>query len=250
MALRCTYCARCGVAAREARRQAGGSPLVELSSTVPVNSTSTFTGQGRCALVSGVVGVLLAAGAGSRFGSGGVPKVLRPFRGRPLLTWPLAALRDGGVDRVVVVLGARADEVVAGAGLGDATVVRCAEWSESLSTSLRTGVRAAAKGGADAVVIALADQPLLDARAIARVIAARAPSQFNAIRATYAGVPGHPTLLESGTFGAVEDLRGDTGARALLSEPVTHVGLVACDGLGRPDDVDTPAALARLEALA
>jgi CTP:molybdopterin cytidylyltransferase MocA len=220
--------------------------------------------------VSGVVGVLLAAGAGSRFGGDGVPKVLQPFRGRPLLTWPLAALRDGGVDRVVMVLGARADEVEAGAELGEAQVVRCAEWSEGLSASLRRGVQVAndrsgspgapiwdtkrhgptAEGGADAVVIALADQPLLDARAVARMIAARVPSRLDALRATYAGVPGHPTLLESSTFDAIKVLTGDAGARTLLDDPAMRVGLVACDGLGRPDDVDTPAALARLEALA
>jgi CTP:molybdopterin cytidylyltransferase MocA len=220
--------------------------------------------------VSGVVGVLLAAGAGSRFGGDGLPKVLCPFRGRPLLTWPLAALRDGGVDRVVVVLGARADEVEAGVEFGEAQVVRCAEWSEGLSASLREGVQAAndrsgspgvpitntqrpgptADGGADAVVIALADQPLLDARAVARLIAAREPSRFDALRATYAGVPGHPTLLESSTFEAIENLRGDAGARTLLDDPARRVGLIACDGLGRPDDVDTPEALARLEALA
>lgn len=199
--------------------------------------------------MSGVVGVLLAAGAGSRFICEGPPKVLHPFRGQPLLTWPLAALRDGGVDHVVVVLGARADEVAAGAPLGDAEAVRCDDWVEGLSASLRTGVRAAAAGGADAVVVALADQPLLDARVVARLIAARAPSHLDALRATYAGVSGHPTLLESSAFGAVEGLRGDAGARALLEDPAMRVALIACDGLGRPDDVDTPAALARLEAL-
>ena len=201
--------------------------------------------------MSGVTGVLLAAGAGSRFGGGGdaLPKVLHPFRGHPLLTWPLASLREGGAEGVVVVLGARADEVVAGADLGEARVVRCTEWSEGLSASLRAGVQAAAEGGAEAVVIALADQPLLDARAVARLTAARTPSQLDALRATYAGVPGHPTLLEFATFGAVGRLRGDAGARALLDDPATRVGLIACDGLGRPDDADTPAALARLEAL-
>jgi molybdenum cofactor cytidylyltransferase len=201
--------------------------------------------------------VLLAAGAGSRFG-GGVPKPLRPFCGRPLLTWPLAALREGGVDHVVVVLGARADEVAAGVLLSGAEglrgqeglrVVRCADWAEGLSASLRAGVDAAAASGADAIVIALADQPLLHAGAVARVIAARAPTELDAIRATYAGTPGHPTLLESSTFAAVAALIGDTGARAIVDDSATRVRLVACDGLGRPDDVDTPEALARLEAL-
>jgi CTP:molybdopterin cytidylyltransferase MocA len=195
-----------------------------------------------------IAGVLLAAGAGSRFG-GGLPKPLRPFRGRPLLTWPLAALRDGGVDRAVVVLGARAEEVAAGAELGDAAVVRCADWAEGLSASLRAGVAAAAAGGAEAVVIALADQPLLDARAVARVIAARAPGELDALRATYAGAPGHPTLLESSTFAAIAALGGDAGARELLRDPTTRVRLIPCDGLGHPDDADTPAALTRLELL-
>jgi len=200
--------------------------------------------------VSGVAGVLLAAGAGSRFGGGGPPKVLHLFHGRPLLTWPLAALRGGGLAHVVVVLGARADEVAAGVALGDAQVVCCDDWADGVSASLRAGVRVAAARGADAVVVALADQPLLDARAVARLIAARSPSHLDALRATYAGVPGHPTLLESSTFEAIEDLHGDAGARALLTFPAARVGLVACDGLGHPDDADTPAALTRLEALA
>ncbi|HWI73248.1 MAG TPA: NTP transferase domain-containing protein, partial [Baekduia sp.] len=55
--------------------------------------------------MGGVVGVLLAAGAGTRFG-GDTPKPLAPFRGRPLFTWPLAALRDGGAERAIVVTGA------------------------------------------------------------------------------------------------------------------------------------------------
>ncbi|HWI74758.1 MAG TPA: nucleotidyltransferase family protein [Baekduia sp.] len=189
--------------------------------------------------MGGVVGVLLAAGAGTRFG-GATPKPLVPFRGRPLFTWPLAALRDGGAERAIVVTGA-ADLEAEGA-----EVVRCADWAEGLSASLRTGVAAAAHEGADAVVIALADQPLLDARAVARVLAARAPQDHDAVRATYGGTPNHPTLLESALFGAIAQLQGDTGARPLLADPATRVKLVACDGLGSPADADTPAALARL----
>jgi molybdenum cofactor cytidylyltransferase len=191
--------------------------------------------------VSGVVGVLLAAGSGTRFG-GDVPKPLVPFRGRPLVAWPLAALRGAGVERVVVVLGAQAERVESGVDLSGAEVVRCAGWAEGLSASLRAGVNAS---GDDAVVVALADQPLLAPEAVARVIAARSPHDADVVRATYGSVPGHPTLLEPSTFAAIAELRGDSGARELAA----RVRLVACDGLGRPDDADTPAALARLEAL-
>jgi CTP:molybdopterin cytidylyltransferase MocA len=198
--------------------------------------------------VSGVAGVLLAAGAGERFG-GEVPKPLVNFRGRPLLAWPLGVLRDGGVDPVLVVVGAHGDVVAAAVGeLGGADVVRCAGWGEGLSASLRAGVAAASARGAEAVVVALADQPLLDGRAVARVIAARAPGEADAIRATYDGTPGHPTLLEASTFAAIAALRGDAGARELLRDPAVHVRRVGCDGLGCPDDADTPQALGRLEA--
>lgn len=192
-----------------------------------------------------VVGVLLAAGAGSRFG-GEAPKPLAEFRGAPLVTWPLAALRAGGVDQVVVVLGAAGDEVVDAVDFGDATIVPCAGWAEGLSASLRTGVAVAAQEhGAAAVVIALGDQPLLGGDAVARVIGARAPGDADVLRATYDGVPGHPTVLEASTFPAVAALRGDTGARDLDG---ARTRLVACDGLGSPADVDTPEDLARLEA--
>jgi CTP:molybdopterin cytidylyltransferase MocA len=186
-----------------------------------------------------VVGVLLAAGAGTRFGD--VPKVRAQVGGRELWEWPLEALRGGGVDAVVVVTGAVALPPVG--GVDDVDVVECAAWREGLSASLRTGVGAAAARGAEAVVIALADQPLLDARAVAEVLRARGDGA-DAVRATYGGAPNHPTVIESSLFGAVAELRGDEGARPLL----VGARLVACDGLGAPDDVDTPEDLARAQA--
>lgn len=188
-----------------------------------------------------VIGVLLAAGAGARFGDGGGgPKALAELAGRRLYEWPLAALREGGVDDVVVVVGATPLAVEG------AEVVRCDDWAEGIAASLRAGVAWAARERvAEAVVIALADQPLLDARAVARVLAARAPGDVAAIRATYDGVPNHPTVIESSLFAAVAQLRGDQGARPLLGD----ARLVPCDGLGAPDDVDTPADLARVDRL-
>jgi CTP:molybdopterin cytidylyltransferase MocA len=187
-----------------------------------------------------VVGIVLAAGAGRRFG-GDVPKPAVVFRGRPLATWPVAALRAGGVEEVVVVLGAAAEDVAP--VLGDVETVVCADWAEGLSASLRCGVDAAAARGAEAVVVVLGDQPLLSGAAVAEVVAARAPDEALAVRATYDGVPGHPTLIESTVFGAVRELTGDTGARELLR----GAAFVACDGLGSPEDADTPEALARMD---
>jgi CTP:molybdopterin cytidylyltransferase MocA len=184
-----------------------------------------------------VVGVVLAAGAGSRFG--GVVKQTAAFRGRPLVTWPAAALRAGGVDDVVVVLGAHAAEVAA---VLDAPHVVAEDWADGLSASLRRGVAAAADRGADAVVVVLGDQPLLSGAAVAKVLEARDPDTAIALRATYDGVPGHPVLIESTMFTAIAELRGDTGARELLR----GAAFVICDGLGSPADADTPELLALL----
>jgi len=184
--------------------------------------------------VDGVIGVLLAGGAGERFGDG--PKVRAKVAGRELWEWPLEALREGEVDALVVVQGAVRWYVPG------AEVVVCDEWAEGLSASLRAGVAEAAVHGAEAVVVALADQSLLDARAVARVLAARGGG-VEAVRATYDGVPNHPTVIESSLFAAVAALRGDEGARSLLG----GARLVPCDGLGAPDDVDTPEDLARVD---
>src|SRR4051812_49542642 len=97
--------------------------------------SSSRRGRRREARMSGVVGVVLAAGAGTRL-RGAVPKPAVRFRGRPLLTWPLAALAAGGLEDVVVVLGAGADAVAADVELGGGTVVVCEAWAEGLSASL------------------------------------------------------------------------------------------------------------------
>jgi CTP:molybdopterin cytidylyltransferase MocA len=187
-----------------------------------------------------VGGLVLAAGGSSRFGA---PKQLAVLEGRPLLEHVLAAMAGAGLDRIVVVLGANAPEVAAGVPLHGAEVVVCEDWAKGLAVSLRAGV--AALGDCDAVAVALGDQPRLSTEAIVRVVSQRGSDEL-AVRATYGGVPGHPVLLERTLLARVAKLRGDSGARELLhGVPIREV---ACDGLGSPDDVDTPEALAALQA--
>ena len=180
-----------------------------------------------------IVGLVLAAGAGRRFGS---PKQLAMFEGRPLLEHVLLAMAGARrLDGVVVVLGAHAEAVLAGVERHGASAVICADWEEGQAASLRTGVAAVA-GRADAVVVTLGDQPAIDARAIDRVVASRDGVSL-AVRASYRGRPGHPVLLERALLERVAALRGDAGARGLLAGAT--VKLVPCDGLGSDLDIDT-----------
>jgi CTP:molybdopterin cytidylyltransferase MocA len=183
---------------------------------------------------AGVGGLILAAGAGRRFGS---PKQLALLDGRPLLEHALAAMAAATrVERaVVVVLGCGAEEIRARVELHGAQALICADWEEGQAASLRAGVAALAEQ-VDAIVVTLGDQPAIDPRAIDRVVNARTNAAV-ALRAGYGGRPGHPVLLERPLFAAVSGLRGDEGARTLLSGVTAP--LIACDGLGSDIDVDT-----------
>ncbi len=189
-------------------------------------------------------GLVLAAGDSQRFGG---RKQLAELDGRPLLEHVLIAMADAPLDRVVVVLGAHASEVISGVPMHGAEPLVCREWALGLGASLRAGVEVLE--GCDAVAVALGDQPRLSALAVARVVSQRGVDEL-AVRATYGGVPGHPVLLERTLLERVRNMpAGDSGAGSLLhGVPLREV---ACDGLGSPDDVDTPAALAGLrEAMA
>jgi CTP:molybdopterin cytidylyltransferase MocA len=187
-----------------------------------------------------IAGLLLAAGAGTRFGQA---KQLAQLDGRPLLEHAIGAMAASPVDRVLVVLGASADEVMAAVDAQGAEFIVCNRWDEGQSASLACGL--AKLSDADAVVITLGDQPRMSPQAIARVIAAREDG-IDAVRATYGDEPGHPVLLERGLFDRMRDVSGDHGARNLLLS--VHTREVPCDDLGGGEDVDTPAQLDALRA--
>ena len=176
-------------------------------------------------------GLVLAAGAGRRFGR---PKALVTWRGRTLVEHAVALLADGGCDPVVVVLGAGADEVPPPRGAG--TVVNPA-WDSGMGSSLRAGLAAVA--GSD-VVVTLVDTPLLGPASVRRLLAARIPEGGAAV-ATYAGEWGHPVLLSTGAAAEVAaTATGDRGARGWLRDHRGKVSEVPCDGTGDPRDVDVP----------
>jgi molybdenum cofactor cytidylyltransferase len=185
-------------------------------------------------------GLVLAAGAGTRFGS---PKQLAELEGRPLLEHSIRAMMAAPVGRVVVVLGSGAEEVVEAVDMHGAEAVVCDRWEEGQSASLATGL--AELADCEAVVVTLGDQPRLSPDAIRRVIAARGPGAAG-VRATYGGEPGHPVLLERVLFERMRDVTGDHGARNLLISMQTRE--VPCEDLGGGQDVDTPAQLDALRA--
>jgi nicotine blue oxidoreductase len=188
--------------------------------------------------------VLLAAGEGSRFGR---PKALVELDGQTLAERGVAMLRAGGADPVLIVIGAAQVELAA--ELRVRTVYN-GEWRTGMGSSLRAALRALTElevgPEVGAAVVALADQPLVGAGAVGRLIAAYQAGAGVAV-AAYGGKPRNPVLLAREHWPeVVATATGDQGARAFLRARPELVTLVECGDTGRPDDIDTPADLEQI----
>ncbi|HKN53049.1 MAG TPA: nucleotidyltransferase family protein [Amycolatopsis sp.] len=178
-------------------------------------------------------GLLLAAGAGRRFGG---PKALALLDGEPLVLRALRTLEAAGCEPVRVVVGAAAPEVTA--LLPDpAAAVVAEDWADGMGASLRAGLAALETvQGPQAVLVHLVDLPWVGAEAIARVAAETTPDVV--ARAAYDGEPGHPVLFGRRWWPEIgETARGDRGARDWLAGRA-DLRLVECGDLGSGRDVD------------
>jgi CTP:molybdopterin cytidylyltransferase MocA len=179
--------------------------------------------------------LILAAGGGVRFGP--EPKLLAELWGRPLLEHAVRAqCAVPALERVVVVLGAHADQVVERVDFMRAEVVTCERWLDGQAASLRCGLEQLR--GAGRVIVTLGDEPLITPEIVARFV-----DEPSGARAVYNGRPGHPVVLGASQVERLMSLTGDRGARGLLGEG-PEIELGGKDDLGA--DVDTTEDLERI----
>jgi molybdenum cofactor cytidylyltransferase len=189
--------------------------------------------------------VVLAAGASTRFGS---PKALAELDGRPILEHVLDAIREAGIDEIVVVLGHAADEIEDGIEWLDERIVRNPDPRE-LSSSLQIGLDAIADAepAVQAALLVLGDQPRTRPAVIRALIAATRTSTLTVIAPSYAdGGGANPILLRRDAFDLVDETSGDRGLGPLL-EARPELVLEVPVGGGNPD-VDTPGDLEALQS--
>ena len=191
----------------------------------------------------GYAAIVLAAGAGSRFGGG---KLLAPWRGRPLVGGAVAAALETGADPVLVVTGSDAARVGeaclaaaqrrnAGERLG---LVHAEDHAEGMGASLRAGIRALPPG-LRGVFVFLGDMPDIPGDVASRLIAAL-EAGAPAAAPFHDGRRGHPVLFSAQLFPQLARASGDSGAREALAALGGDLARIPSASPGVLFDVDRP----------
>ncbi len=182
--------------------------------------------------------LLLAAGESVRYGS---PKQLAEIQGEPMVRRAARIALEPGVT-VVVVTGAHAEQVEAVLHNLPLRVTRYDGWREGMGSSLAAGVRHVDGHfpRATAVLLYLADQPLLDPALLGRMIQRHAEVPERLLVSEQNGIAGPPVLFPRDCFPALMACSGPRGAHALIEREAARVERLASAG---SIDVDTPSDL-------
>lgn len=187
-----------------------------------------------------IYAVVLAAGESRRFGR---PKLLESIDGEMLVARAARLAETTCGSRSVLLTGHRASDIVSAAGGYCRIILENPRHEEGLGTSIALAARSL-RTRAAALLLLLADQPLVDAAHLRRLVAAWSGRADEIVATGFAGTAGPPVLLPSATFPALECLEGDRGARDLLSDAAYTLQVLPFEAAAV--DIDTPGDLARL----
>ncbi|HET9423772.1 MAG TPA: NTP transferase domain-containing protein [Gemmatimonadaceae bacterium] len=190
--------------------------------------------------VSIVRPVILAAGAGRRFGG---DKLLALVDGEPMIRIVAGAYAEL-CGRATVVVSRDARLAAALEGLPVDIVVNAGA-DEGIASSIRAGI--AGNAHRPAVMIALADEPRVDRPLVMKVMQLWHERRAPIVVPRYNGEPGHPVLFDQAIYGDLLELKGDRGAKGLIDRLGDAVLSVDVEQ-PRPIDIDRPEDLDRLAA--
>lgn len=179
--------------------------------------------------------VLLAAGGSTRMGS---PKQLLAYRGKPLVRHAAEIALASGCDPVIVVLGSHIDEARAALEGLDIVVVENTEWEQGMGTSIRAGISGAEILGCEGAILALADQPLVTAEILRRLVEEHEETGRPIIASEYAETVGVPAFFSREIFPKLKALLPTEGCKGVILAYLEQSIRIPCPEA--ETDIDTP----------
>jgi CTP:molybdopterin cytidylyltransferase MocA len=190
--------------------------------------------------MASVAALIIAAGSSSRLGQ---PKQLLLMDGETLLQRAIRIAHQSGASPVLVVLGAHREQIEPRIAGSEARVVVNSRWEEGMASSIRAGIQAFGTDSQDdaGVLLMICDQPAVTAEHLRRMLASFREAPASAIASVYAGKRGIPAIFPREAFPSLLALRGDQGARGLLSDRKREVVELPLEGgeldIDRPEDI-------------
>jgi molybdenum cofactor cytidylyltransferase len=185
--------------------------------------------------------ILLAAGQSRRFGA---PKLLEHVHGRPVVHWAAELLRRAPVDEVIVVVAPDHDGIRQALSDVDVKFVVNDRAHLGVGTSIASGA-SAVHLLSDAVLVALADEPMVSASSMRRVVERYRAGGAAIVVPTYRGTRGHPVLFDRSVLHELRALEDDEGGRVVTDRDPARVAFEELDA-DAPLDLDTPRDLEQL----
>ena len=186
-----------------------------------------------------IFAIILAAGESSRFGS---TKQLSEYDGESLVSRAVRLAETVCADHTVLVVGNDWQKVLATCSPQLGFFVRNEDYQTGMASSIACGVGSLAHA-ADAVLLLMADQPLITAQHLDALILHWTVTPGDIVVSEYAGVQGPPAIFPARCFESLCELEGDQGARSILSDSRFSVSGIAFEAAAI--DIDTPEDLAK-----
>jgi len=185
-----------------------------------------------------IVAVILSAGESSRMGR---PKALLPIDGQTFIERIVGALKLGGVERVVVVLGFNADELRRQIGHLPVEILVNPDYRLGQLSSLQVAVRhLQADPECDGMMVHLVDHPYIDAQLVKLMLERFDGSKYSIAVPRHQGKRGHPVLFARALFGELLNAPMDKGAKAVVNAHREDTLELDTDDVGITLDIDTP----------
>lgn len=180
--------------------------------------------------------VVLAAGVSQRMGR---LKPLVKLGDKTMLQHVLANLGPSQVDEIVVVLGFQAEKIIPTLQGMSCQIVVNPQYTRGMSSSIRCGL-SAVNHQAQAVLIALGDQPYIPAEVVDLLLRRYREADGEIVVPTFGGRRGHPVIFGRKYWPELRALKGDVGGRELLRRHAQQVLEVEVDAEGVLADIDVP----------